>query len=307
MKIMGFLARVVQRLLRTAELANPVAIVEDFDRTIREELDFRLEAQNLDQFNAFFARVGEDELVAPKVFWDYTTERVLTMERFHGFKADDVDAITRLGIDSEHYLRRGLRGWLMIMLCTGFFHGDVHAGNLMFLADKRKIGFLDFGIIGRFTPEQRDQVMRYIITFAGADFRKNAELMVEMGAAPKDIDVDAFAKHLKETYSPILGKALASIKYEEVLPTIVRGAIRFGVRLPREFILVLKQLLYFDRYAKLTAPNLNVWQDFSLVDFLFLPIATECGLDVPKIMESLVKLQAQTAARESASSSSAEA
>lgn len=283
MKIMGFGARVLEKLVRRVELANPVGIIEDFRATILEEIDFRKEAARMEEFNRFFREVGETHLVAPRVYWEHTSERVLTMERFYGFKADDIEQVRRLGIDTERYLRIGIRGWLMTLLLRGFFHGDVHAGNLMYLPDRDQIGLIDFGIVGRFDDTQRMQILRYILSFFARDFRALADLMVEMGAAPTDVDRDAFARDMDAAFAPVLEMSISEIKYEDLIPTVIRGALKYNVRLPREFILILKQLLYFDRYAKLTAPKLNVFTDLYLVDFLFWPNAARYGIDIGAI------------------------
>jgi hypothetical protein len=104
-----------------------------------------------------------------------------------------------------------------------------------------------------------------------------------MGAAPPDVDREAFARDMDQAFAPVLEKRISELKYEELIPTVIRGALKYNVRLPREFILILKQLLYFDRYSKLIAPKLNVFSDLFLVDFLFTPLAARYGIDVGRI------------------------
>ncbi|HEX8794313.1 MAG TPA: AarF/UbiB family protein, partial [Polyangiaceae bacterium] len=128
------------------ELANPVGIVEDFEANIREELDFRREAENMGEFNRIMVEHGQTQVVAPRVVPELTTERVLVMERFYGHRVDDVEKLKAANVDGEEKLLAGMRAWFQCMVLHGFFHGDVHAGNLMALADGR-IGFLDFGIV----------------------------------------------------------------------------------------------------------------------------------------------------------------
>ncbi|GMV38581.1 MAG: hypothetical protein AMXMBFR64_02970 [Myxococcales bacterium] len=290
-------ARLVSWFSRAARAANVVGVVEDFSKTIHEEMDFRTEARNMEEFNGLMAKHGVKAVRAPAVHWDHTAEHVLTMERFYGFKADDVAAAREHAIDTEKHLRIGMRAWLLTVLLHGFFHGDVHAGNLMFLPATREIGFLDFGIIGRFSAEQRHMVMRYILTFAAQDFEGLARVLVEMGSAPAHVDIPAFGRDLEETYSPLLSMNLADIQYGDMITKSTRTALKYGVTLPREFLLILKQMLFFDRYARLAAPTLNVFNDIYLVDFLFTPMAKEAGIDTGAIMGLLLKIQARTAAR----------
>lgn len=299
-------AWVAERLFEGARMVNAVGVIEDFDRTIHEELDFALEASHQREFNQMMAAHRVDDVRAPEPVDGLVTRRVLVMERFDGFKADDVTGMAAAGIDTEHFLRRGLRAWLMTVVLHGFFHGDAHAGNLMLLPLSRSaaqvadsgqgpaVGFLDFGIIGRFDDLQRQQVLRYVLAFAAQDYAALADVMVEIGAVDEErLELPALVADLDRVYSPLIEKNLTEIKYEEILPDIMSVGYRYGVRLPREFLLILKQLLYFDRFAKLAAPNLNVFSDFGLVDFLFTPDARAAGLDFNEIMPLLQRLQAR--------------
>ncbi len=287
-------AWLAERLFEGARMANAVGVIEDFDRTIHEELDFALEASNQREFNAMMRAHGVHDVRAPEPVEGLVTRRVLVMERFDGFKADDVQGMAAAGLDTEHFLRRGLRAWLMTVVLHGFFHGDAHAGNLMLLPDGPAVGFLDFGIIGRFDDRQRQQVLRYVLAFAAQDYAALADVMIEIGAVDEErLDLPAFVADLDRVYSPLIEKNLTEIKYEEILPDIMGVGYRYGVRLPREFLLILKQLLYFDRFAKLAAPTLNVFSDFQLVDFLFTPDARAAGLDFNQLMPLLQRLQAR--------------
>ena len=253
------------------ELANPVGIVEDFEANIREELDFRLEAANMAEFNRIMAAHGHAQVAAPRAVDGLATPRVLVMERFFGCRVDDVEQLRAANVDGEERLLLGMRAWFQCMILHGFFHGDVHAGNLMALSDGR-IGFLDFGIVGRFARERREQVTDYLLAFASGDFRKLAEVMAAMGAVGKAVDLDALARDLGTAYEPLLAQSLSAIKYADLIPAILRVSLRHGMRMPRDFVLVTKQMLYFDRYAKLLAPELNVFRDPRIVSALAMDI-----------------------------------
>jgi predicted unusual protein kinase regulating ubiquinone biosynthesis (AarF/ABC1/UbiB family) len=270
-RLMRVIARVAAKVIPTAELANPVGIVDDFAATLGEELDFRKEAHNLDRFNEIMAGLGQTKVRAPVPHWSYTTRRVLVMERFFGVRVDSASEIHARGIDAEAALVMGLRAWFQCVVHHGFFHGDVHAGNLMLL-DSGDIGFLDFGIVGRFNDEQRHQVTDYMIAFALGDYRKLAQVIVAMGSVPEGLDLDAFARDLETTYAPLRQLSFADIQYAKILPEIQRVATRHHMAMPREFVLITKQLLYFDRYAKLLAPRLNVFTDPRLIAGMMIDI-----------------------------------
>jgi predicted unusual protein kinase regulating ubiquinone biosynthesis (AarF/ABC1/UbiB family) len=268
---MHFVARLAEMWVRDAELVNPVGIVADFAATLREELDFRKEADNLDQFNEIMVKLGHKDVRAPKPVRELTTVRVLVMERFYGTRVDDVEKMKSRGVDAENKLIAGMKAWFQCVLFYGFFHGDVHAGNLMLL-DNEDIGFLDFGIVGRFSDKQRAMVTDYIVAFAMGDYKGLAKIIVEMGGVHDKIDMEGFSKDLEGAYSPMLKLSFGEINYGEMLPQIQKVASRHRMKLPKEFVLITKQMLYFDRYAKLLAPSLNVFTDPRLVASMMMDI-----------------------------------
>jgi predicted unusual protein kinase regulating ubiquinone biosynthesis (AarF/ABC1/UbiB family) len=262
-RILGIWAWIAS-FIPTVELANPVGIIEDFRTTIREELDFRLEAANMDEFNSIMKELNHADVRAPVVDHSLTTKRVLTMSRLYGVRVDDVEAIRKKSIDPEERLILGLRSWFQCLIFHGFFHGDVHAGNLMLL-DDNGLGFLDFGIIGRFPPRTRKLITDYIVAFATGDYQRLGRVLLSMDAVAQGVDLDAMAKDLERAYAPMLTLSFGDIKYADILPNIMRVSVKHRMRLPREFVLVTKQMLYFDRYAKLLAPRLNIFSDPRLV------------------------------------------
>jgi predicted unusual protein kinase regulating ubiquinone biosynthesis (AarF/ABC1/UbiB family) len=246
--------------------ANPRGIVAEFARSIAEELDFLGEAARMDDFNRIMRELGRRDVTAPHPLHALCTREVLTMERLRGFRVDDIAEIRRRGMSSEAAegkLIDGLHAWFQSLIRYGFFHGDVHAGNLLLLDDGR-IGFLDFGIIGRLDPERRRQIASYLMAFATKDFVALAKTLVAMGAVDGKTSTpewEQFALDLQDAYSPFLGKSVQDIDYRQVIPKMIRISNQHGTRLPSEFILVTRQLLYFDRYAKLLAPSLNLFTD----------------------------------------------
>jgi predicted unusual protein kinase regulating ubiquinone biosynthesis (AarF/ABC1/UbiB family) len=264
MRIMKFVARAAERFVPDAELVNPVGIVEDFSETLKEELDFRKEAKNLEQFLQIMGELEHKDVRAPRPHNDLTTPRILVMERFHGIRVDNVAAIHAREVNIEERLIKGMQAWFQCVLFYGFFHGDVHAGNLMLL-DNNDVGFLDFGIVGRFNDQQRYMVTDYVVAFATADYKTLARVITEMGSVKGTTEQAGFAEDLEKAYSPLLKLSFQDINYAEILPRIQEVASRHRMKMPKEFVLITKQMLYFDRYAKLLAPKLNVFTDPRLV------------------------------------------
>jgi predicted unusual protein kinase regulating ubiquinone biosynthesis (AarF/ABC1/UbiB family) len=270
LRILMRIARILERTSAKGRMANPVAVVEDFAATLSEELNFVNEGRSMETFDANLRRFGANDGVrVPGVRWAYTTPRVLTMERIHGFKIDDLAQLGAQGWDLAGALKRGVRAWMEAALEHGFFHGDVHAGNLMLDTDGT-IVFLDFGIVGRL-DQQTKEIIRHGLPalLVDGDFVEVAKAIYELGAVLKPQDLEESARDIAEIVEPILGKPLSEISYGQVLVDIVRIGTRYEVRLPREMVLVAKQMLYFERYAKLMAPDWNILNDPDLIGFLF--------------------------------------
>lgn len=266
MAIMKTLARLAQRFSKDAQLINPVGIVEDLAITLVEETDFRKEAANLEEFNRIMNEHNHTRVRAPVPHREFVTKRVLVMERFYGTRVDDVQGITERGVNAEDSLVEGIVAWFQSLVFHGFFHGDMHAGNLMLL-DNEDIGFLDFGIVGRFDDDQRYQVTDYIVAFATGDFRTVAKIIGEMGGllSETEVDLEELGEDLGEVYKPLLQQSFSDVNYANIIPKINAVARKHRMTMPKEFVLITKQLLYFDRYAKLLAPSLNVFSDPRLI------------------------------------------
>ena len=270
--LMRFFARILAVVVPNLELANPVGIIEDLAATLAEELDFRREARHMRAFNATLARAGNTVVAAPRVVDELTTARVLTMERFVGVRVDDTAAILASGFDAQDKLLAGIRGWFQTLLLGGFFHGDVHAGNFMLLDDGR-VGFLDFGIVGRFDARERGLILEYVIAFQTKNYEKLAEVFERMGSTQGDVDREKFTKDLEAAFAPLVDAA-EGFRIRDSAANMMSVAVRHRLRMPREFVLVTKQLVYLDRYAKaIGGPTMNVLTDPRVLAFLMADLA----------------------------------
>jgi aarF domain-containing kinase len=291
LRVLHVFARIFERL-PLGDLANPRAIVEDFEQNLAEELDFRKEAANLDEFNAILEKYGMTGAAAPRPLHALSSPKVLVMERFYGLRIDDPQA--RASLTEEEVERRllvGMRAWFRCLLVHGFFHGDVHAGNLMSLDDGR-VGFLDFGIVGRFDGERRRLVSDYLLAIAMRNFKALAQAMVTMQGAT-GLDVDKLAADLERTCAPLLDPSRPA-KYADLLPLMMRVTVKHRMRMPRDFVLILKQMIYFDRYAKLLAPKLNIFSDPRIIAGLMedLTLARAAATPAKPVAEPVQAMQA---------------
>ncbi len=291
LRVLRFFASLMARVPR-GDLANPKGVVEDFQANLADELDFRREAKNLDEFNEIMALHALDRVAAPKPLHELSSPRVLVMERFYGHRIDDKEVLASLPEDEiEARLLMGMRAWFRCLLVHGFFHGDVHAGNLMTLEDGR-VGFLDFGIVGRFNGERRGLVSEFLLSIAMRNFRGLAHAMITMGGMT-GIDEVKLGEDLEKGASALLDPSRPA-KYADLLPIVMRVTMRHKMRMPRDFVLILKQMIYFDRYAKLLAPKLNIFADPRIIAALMEDLALARGTLKPQSVRPVEPLQASS-------------
>lgn len=256
--ILGWLARVAMR--RNVELrrANLGAIVADFRKTLEEELDFAAEAANIEAFNRLLEREGlAGVAAAPRVYPALSTRRIITMERLRGVRIDDKPGVDARRDDVVEMLRDTSKVFWTCVFLGGFFHGDIHAGNIMVLDDGR-LGYLDFGIFGRFDMDDRLALIDWIGALIANDGELLARSIQKMGAVPETVDWPRFVADVTDSFLPL--RALTVDKpemLEEFLPKLREMAARHDAHLPGNFILILKQLTYFGRYVMIHEPSFN--------------------------------------------------
>ncbi|CAL0317825.1 unnamed protein product [Lupinus luteus] len=277
-------ARIFEFLSPEISRTSLVGIVKDIRDSMLEEVDFYKEAANIEAFRKYLEGMGlTRNATAPKVYQYCSTQKVLTMERLYGVPITDLDSIRSFVSNPEASLITALNVWFGSLLACESFHADVHAGNLWLLRDGR-IGFLDFGIVGRISPKTWAAMEVFLGSIAIEDYDSMASSLIQMGATNKDVNAKAFALDLKKVFSSIKeldseivvaarsGTATsapavsANVVVDErqmnaLFLDVVRVSESYGLKFPREFALLLKQLLYFDRYTRLLAPNLNMLQD----------------------------------------------
>lgn len=267
--LMRLFARLAQRLSVHARRANVLAVIEDFEKNLIQELDFGNEVRRMREFNDVMHKMGTSSVAAPLVHDELTSAHVLTMERFRGWRLDDTKAIKASPYDAEERLLTGIRAWFQTLILRGFFHGDVHAGNFMLLEDGR-IGYLDFGIVGTFDDGQKKNVLEYVIGFQQRDFTRVADAMLSMGTVddPSKVEAAKLGEDLAVIFAPLLDPD-EGFKMRDLLPSLIKVARAHGLRMPRDLVLVTKQLIYLDRYTRaIGGAKMNVLTDQRLTNLI---------------------------------------
>jgi predicted unusual protein kinase regulating ubiquinone biosynthesis (AarF/ABC1/UbiB family) len=261
-------ARILEFLAPKLSWTSLSGVVEEIQRTMMEECDFIKEANNLDEFRNFLIDTENHDVVVPTVYEQASSRRVLTMERFHGVSLTDLDTIRRYCDDPEKTLITAMNTWFSSLTQCAFFHADVHAGNLMVL-ESGKIGFIDFGIVGRINPGTWEAVSDFISSIMIGNFEGMADAMIRIGVTSNDVDVSDLAHDLKRVFNKldvmVPDTAALDFQGEDDINSILMDMVKVGedngIHFPREFALLLKQFLYFDRYVHVLAPELDMFVD----------------------------------------------
>lgn len=277
-------SRVLEFLQPDFERTSLSAVAGDVKSSMLEELDFEKEAGNIEEFRAFLRDQGlRDSVTAPRVYREQTTKKVLTMERLRGVSMVDAESIRTITNDPESLIITALNTWTTSVMNMPWFHADVHSGNLLVLDDGR-VGFIDFGMVGRVGEKTFNAVSELSSAMALGDYEGMAQALCNMGATDEGVDVQKFGRDIEQVMNDMAnvspdiaavgvsgdGTVQAAISFDEnevtnMLLKIVDVTEDNGLKLPREFGLLVKQSLYFDRYLKILAPDLNTSTDARMV------------------------------------------
>jgi ubiquinone biosynthesis protein len=280
---MAWIAPYLVGKLPVAALANPPQLVELFAETIVEELDFRLEAQNMLDIAHVLRDAGQTIIVVPRPHPELVTRRVLVMERLHGFQYEDIEGMKAAGIDTAAMLRSMLISFLEGAMIYGVFHGDLHGGNLFVMPDGR-VALFDYGMTGRMNESQRRAFLRLMMTGAVNDIRGQLEAFRDLGALPADTDLDAMMRLLK-VHEPVRDPTRMSAgDLVREIQDVLKGLLAQGARLPKHLMLYVKDMLFFDGAIAQLTPDLDMFGEIAKIYAYFAQnhaerISRDAGID----------------------------
>lgn len=258
-------AAAAERLHPTAAAANLAGFIELFAQLALQELDFRLEAQNLTESARLYAARGLDYVRIPAPVDGLVSERVLVMEEMAGVSYDA--AILADGLDRERLLELAIRGVLETTILDGLFHGDLHAGNVLVEPDG-SFALIDFGICGRFDDRQRAGLVRYLLAFAGSDATGQITAMQHFGAIPAEADVAAIAAQLQVELDRLdlrLDGAVTFDRLGDTLGRLLRVLAANGFAMPKDLVLFFKNLLYLGAFAAAISPETDLFAQITRI------------------------------------------
>jgi ubiquinone biosynthesis protein len=264
LQAMAWLAPRLIGRIPVAALANPPALVELFAETIVEELDFRLEAENMLDIARVLAETGQRATIVPRPHPRYVTRRVLVMERLDGFAWDDVRSMKDAGVDTEAVLHAGLVSFMEGAMLYGVFHGDLHGGNLRVQPDGRTV-LMDFGITGRLDATKRLAFLFLLMGATTGDLRAQLGALRDLGAFPPDTDLDAVSRDLGLDQPLVDPTTLSADELVHQLQDLTKKLLEYGARAPKELMLFVKNMMFLDGAIATLAPELDILEEIQKV------------------------------------------
>ncbi|HEU4850794.1 MAG TPA: ubiquinone biosynthesis regulatory protein kinase UbiB, partial [Telluria sp.] len=254
-------ADMLTRLWPDSRRLKPKEVVAEFDKYLHDELDLMREAANAAQLRRNFA--GSPLLMVPEMYWDYCSSSVITMERMHGIPVSQTERLVAEGVDLAKLSRDGVEIFFTQVFRDGFFHADMHPGNILVSIDPATFGryiALDFGIVGTLNDYDKDYLSQNFLAFFRRDYKRVAEAHIESGWAPKETRVDELEAAVRACCEPIFDRPLKDISFGQVLLRLFQTSRRFNVEVQPQLVLLQKTLLNIEGLGRQLDPDLDLWK-----------------------------------------------
>ena len=236
-------------------------VVFEYDKTIHHELDLIREAANASQLRANFE--GSDIVYVPKVYFDYTEVNSMVMERIKGISIRDIDTIKSSGMDIKKLAYDGVEIFFTQVFRDGFFHADMHPGNIFICNEapnKGQYRAIDFGIMGTLTDEDKHYLAVNFLAFFNRDYRAVAQAHIDSGWVPSTTRVDEFESAVRSVCEPIFAKPMSEISFGKVVMRLFQVARQFEMPVQPQLVLLQKTMLNIEGLGRQLYPELDLWE-----------------------------------------------
>jgi ubiquinone biosynthesis protein len=254
-------ARWAERLWADGKRLKPREVVAEFDKYLHDELDLMREAANGSQLRRNFA--GLDLLLVPEMYWEYCTSTVIVMERMVGVPISQVQTLNAAGVDIPTLARQGVEIFFTQVFRDGFFHADMHPGNIQVSLDQASFGryiALDFGIIGALSDFDKNYLAQNFLAFFKRDYHRVATLHLESGWVPENTRVEELESAIRSVCEPYFDRALKDISLGQVLMRLFSTSRRFNVEIQPQLVLLQKTMLNVEGLGRSLDPDLDLWK-----------------------------------------------
>ncbi len=254
------LARMADRYWQGAKRVKPVQIVEEFEKTLLNELDLVREAANASELRRYFE--GSNDLYVPQVYWDYCRTRVMVIERIEGIPVSDIEQLKKHKINLELLARKGVEVFFTQVYQNNFFHADMHPGNIFVSPenpDDPKYIAVDFGIMGSLSTQDQRYLAENFVAFFNRDYRRVAELHVDSGWVDRDTRIDDFEAAIRTVCEPMFQRPLAEISFAQLLVRLFQTARQFNMEIQPQLLLLEKTFLHIEGLGRQLYPQLDLW------------------------------------------------
>ena len=259
-RLMRTIATWLMRVSQDARRLRLVDVVDDYDATIRGELNLLIEAANTETLRSNFK--DSPLLSAPAVHWDFCAESVLVADRVYGVPIANIDELKARGTDMKKLAERGVETFFTQVFVDNFFHADMHPGNIFVdLTDPAEPSYIaiDCAIIGQLTLEDQSYLARNILAFFNQDYRAIAELHVQSGWVPPTTNVREFEAVIRRLCTPLFRRPLSEISFGHFLLSLFNTARRFDMEVQPQLVLLQKTLLNIEGLGRQLYPDLDLW------------------------------------------------
>ena len=273
LEVMYVLAQLARDYSKDGYRLRPYEVVQEYEKTILDELDLMREAANAAQLRRNFT--GSTILYVPDVYWDYCRPEVMVMERIHGVLVSDMAELLRRGTNIQVLAENGVEIFFTQVFRHNFFHADMHPGNIFIQTEdpQRPVyAAVDFGIVGSLDARDQHYLAENFLAFFDRDYNRVARLHVDSGWVPRDTRIDELEAGIRTVCEPIFNKPLAEISFAQVLIRLFEVARRFDMRVQPQLILLQKTLLQIEGLGRQLYPQLDLWKTAQ-------PIMQEWGAD----------------------------
>ena len=255
-KLLYFLAKIISKFSKAKRL-KPIKVVDKFHETMRFELDLRLEAAASSELMDNMR--NDINVIIPKIYWDLTSENILTTEWLEGTSIYDTSLLKEMGLEPAKISQNFAVMFFNQAYRDGFFHADLHAGNIL-VNKQGKIILLDFGIMGRLKEKDRLAVAESLFGFLNRDYKLVAKVHLRAGYIPSNTDLDLFAQSCRAVTEPIVGTPTKNISIGKLLAHLFKIAEDFGMEVQPELLLLQKTLIMVEGIGRQLGGNVNMWQ-----------------------------------------------